>query len=89
MNATSGLTHGIEGVSPPTPRLALTVSEAAESLGMSATAFRDHLYAACPKFFAGRSVRIPLKAFEEYVLGLVDADPLTAEAMLQDAESSE
>ena len=70
-------------------RLALTIEEAAESLGMSETAFRDHLYAACPKFYAGRTVRIPLRAFEDYILGLVDADVITAGALLREVESSE
>ena len=71
------------------PRIALTVGEAAGMLGMSETAFRDHLYAACPKFHAGRGVRIPLRPFEDYVLALADAEPLLAEALLRDVESSE
>ena len=75
---------------PKSPyRVALTLREAADSLGMSETAFRDHLWEGCPKFYAGRVVRIPVKPFEDYVLGLVDAEVLTAEALLREVESRE
>ena len=73
----------------PTQRLALTIPEAAASLGISETAFRDHLFAGCPKFHAGRAVRVPLRRFEKYVSGLADSEDDTAEGLLQDIKPRE
>ena len=51
-------------------RLALRVGEAAALLGLSETAFRDHLLARCPRFNAGRVVLIPVRTLEEFVESL-------------------
>ena len=50
-----------------TDRLALRPAEAAELIGLSEGAFRTHLMHRCPKFYAGRSVRIPLRLFEQFL----------------------
>ena len=51
----------------PAHRLALRIEEAAELLGLSEGAFRQHLLPDCPKFFAGRSVRIPLSLLRVFI----------------------
>jgi hypothetical protein len=57
--------------SVPLPeRVALRVAEAAAFLGLSETAFRDHLLARCPKFFAGRTPLIPLDLLREFAADL-------------------
>ena len=48
-------------------KVALTVEEAAELIGVSERSFRDHLLIHCPKFYVGRNVRIPRRLFEKYV----------------------
>jgi hypothetical protein len=48
-------------------RLALRPKEAAEALGVSEGAFRTHLLPRCPKFYVGRSLRIPRDQFEQFV----------------------
>ncbi len=48
-------------------RRALSIAEAAQMVGMSEGAFRSHLLPRCPKFYAGRSVRIPLRLFERFL----------------------
>jgi len=48
-------------------KVALTVEEAAELIGVSERSFRDHLLPRCPKLYVGRSVRIPRRLFEQYV----------------------
>lgn len=58
----------------PRRRLALTISEAAEAVGLSEGAFRAHLLARCPKWYAGRSVRIPCRGFELFVEGLAERE---------------
>ena len=50
-----------------TDRLALRIEEAAELLGLSEGAFRQHLLPYCPKFYAGRSVRIPFSLLREFI----------------------
>ena len=51
-------------------RAALRIEEAAESVGLSERAFRDHLLPRCPKFHAGTAVRIPTQLFLEFIAGL-------------------
>ena len=48
-------------------RLALRIEEAAETLGMSVGAFREHLLPSCPKIRAGRGVLIPVEPFRKYL----------------------
>lgn len=48
-------------------RVALCIDEAARAIGLSEGAFREHLLPRCPKFRAGRSVRIPLTAFKRFL----------------------
>ncbi len=54
--------------------LAVTVSEAAALLGLSEGAFRTHLLPDCPKFYIGRSVRIPLGGLTRFVEELAQAE---------------
>ena len=62
-------------------RLALTLEEAAAAIGLSPRAFRDHLFARCPKFYAGASPRIPARLFAAFVEDLAKAE----EASTQDS----
>lgn len=48
-------------------RLALRIEEAAEAIGLSERAFREHLLPRCPKLYAGRSVVIPKVLFERFL----------------------
>lgn len=72
-------------------RIALTICEAAELVGLSENAFRAHLFERCPKFYAGRAVRIPRRLFEEFVEQLARAgrvDGIRAHDLLAEAERS-
>ena len=70
----------MKGVIPPPERIALRVEEAAALVGLSERSFRDHFLSdpACPRFYAGKSVRLPLRLLEEYIEALAmprtDAD---------------
>ena len=55
-------------------RIALRPKEAAESIGLSERAFREHILPRCPKLYAGRSVLIPQRLFEEYLESLATAE---------------
>ena len=48
-------------------RIALTIEEAAESVGLGQGAFEDHILPHCPKFHAGRRIVIPKRRFEEHI----------------------
>ena len=66
-------------------RLALRLNEAAEALGVSEGAFRAHLLPRCPKFYVGRSLRIPRDLFERFVGELAqeeDQDSAAAQTIL-------
>ena len=54
---------------PLSERLGLRIEEAAQLVGLSTRAFRDHILAdpKCPRFFCGRSLRIPRRLFERYI----------------------
>ena len=54
---------------PLSERTALRIEEAAALVGLSERAFRDHILSdpACPRFFAGKSVRLPRRLFEAYI----------------------
>ena len=54
--------------------LAVTVSEAAALLSLSEGAFRTYLLPGCPKFYIGRSVRIPLGGLTRFVEELAQAE---------------
>ena len=54
--------------------LAVTVSEAAALLGLSEGAFRTYLLPDCPRFYIGRSVRIPLGGLTRFVEALAQAE---------------
>ena len=57
-------------------RMALTVEEAAETLGMCENTFREHILSdsRCPRFFCGRLVRIPVAPFATYLDLLADEE---------------
>ena len=57
-------------------RLALTVEEAADALGVCENTFRAHILAdtRCPRFFCGRLVRIPVEPFQAYLAQLADEE---------------
>ena len=55
-------------------RLALRVEEAAALVGLSEGAFRAYLLPRCPKFYAGRSIRIPAGGFQAYVESLAQEE---------------
>lgn len=61
-------------------RAALRIEEAAALVGLSERAFRDHLLPFCPKFRVGRSVRIPVRRFLEFVENLPDGDAADRES---------
>ncbi len=48
-------------------RVGLRIEEAANALGLSERAFRDHILPGCPKVYAGRSVVIPRRLFEQHI----------------------
>ena len=48
-------------------RLALRIEEAAETIGLSEGAFRQHVLPRCPKLYAGRAVIIPKRLFELFL----------------------
>ena len=48
-------------------RLALRIEEAAEVIGLSERAFREHILPHCPKFYAGRAVVIPRRLFQKFI----------------------
>ena len=54
---------------PLPERIALRVEEAAALVGLSQRSFRDHFLSdpACPRFYAGRSVRLPRQLLEKYI----------------------
>ena len=60
-------------------RVALRIEEAALLVGLSERSFRDHVLADpdCPRFYAGKSIRIPRRLFEQYVEKLADPDTRT------------
>ena len=70
------------GSLPLSERVALRIDEAAELLGISEGAFRDHLLADCPKLYVGRAVLIPRLLFAEYIerLALAEKNELCATA---------
>ena len=72
-------------------RIALRIEEAAETLGLSERAFREHLLPLCPKVYAGRSVVIPRRLFEQFLEQLALAEKQqteeTAGDLLASAES--
>jgi hypothetical protein len=71
-------THSLEPAeSPLERRIAITLEEAAEAIGLSTRAFRDHLFARCPKFYAGASPRIPIRLFVEFVEELAVSERAT------------
>ncbi len=51
-------------------RVGLRIEDAAAAIGLSERAFREHVLPRCPKFYAGRSVVIPKRAFEQFIEGL-------------------
>ena len=61
----------VRGAAQP---LAFTILEAAAAVGLSEGAFRAHLLPRCPKWYAGRSVRIPCQAFQRFVEALADEE---------------
>ena len=63
---------------PLSERVALRIEEAAQLVGLSPRSFRDHLLAdpKCPRFFCGKSVRIPRRLFERYIEERAHADTL-------------
>ncbi len=65
-------------------RIALTIEEAAESVGLSQGAFEDHILPHCPKFHAGRRIVIPKQLFEKYIEKLaVEETEQTEEAAVE------
>ena len=60
----------------PADRLALRPEEAAAAVGLSEGAFRRYLLPRCPKWYAGRSVRIPRQAFERFVEELAEEEEI-------------
>jgi hypothetical protein len=48
-------------------RIGLRIEEAAAALGLSERAFRDHILPRCPKMYAGRSIVIPKRLFEQFI----------------------
>ena len=61
---------------PLDERTALRIDEAAALVGLSERGFRDHILSdpACPRFYAGRSVRLPRRLFEAYIESLSGMD---------------
>ena len=48
-------------------RLGLRIEEAAEAIGLSTRAFREHILPGCPKLFAGKAIIIPTRLFEQHL----------------------
>ena len=74
--------HGDVCVFAPLPldsRMALRIEEAAELVGFSVRAFRDHFLddPRCPRFRKGRTIRIPSGLFLRYLEDLAqrESDP--------------
>ncbi len=63
-----------EGEPDLTQRVGLRIEEAAAALGLSERTFRDHILPACPKFYVGRAVVIPVRAFERFVEELANEE---------------
>jgi hypothetical protein len=61
----------------PPPRTALSVSEAAASVGMNDGAFAEHVAPHLPWVRAGRMKRVPVRALEDWLLE--NAERLPAE----------
>lgn len=57
-------------------RVALRIGEAAALVGLSERSFRDHVLSDpdCPRFYAGKSIRLPRRLFERYIEKLASAD---------------
>ena len=64
--------------SPPRlcDQVALRIEEAASLVGLSERSFRDHVLADpdCPRFYAGKSIRLPRRLFEKYIEKRASAD---------------
>ena len=79
-----------EGEHDLTQRVGLRIEEAAAALGLSERTFREHILPNCPKLYAGRSVVIPLRAFENHIEGLaleeLQQTQQTAAELLADTE---
>jgi hypothetical protein len=54
-------------IKPEVPRLALTQEEAAESLGMSVTAFVQHVKMELPVVFVGSMRRYPVWGLQDWM----------------------
>ena len=71
-------------------RVGLRIEEAAAALGLSERAFRDHILPGCPKVYAGRSVVIPKRLFEQHLERLAKGEGQetqeTAEELLTRSE---
>ncbi len=73
-------------------RIALTIEEAAASVGLSQGAFEDHILPHCLKLHAGRRIVIPKRLLEKHVekLAIEEAEQTeeTAVELLARTESS-
>ena len=59
---------------PLSERLAYRIEEAAQLVGLSPRAFRDHLLPTCPKLYAGRAIVIPRRLFEAFLESLAQEE---------------
>ena len=69
-------------------RIALSIEEAAKTIGLSERAFREHLLPQCPKIYAGRSVVIPRRLFEKFLEELALDDRRQTESTAADLLAS-